>query len=149
MDNFEGARGDDDGCVTQTEFYDYYSDLSMSIPSDDYFVGMMESVWCISEDEQAAEYKEMVKHYVSQIRLRLLEQSNNSTEEFVIRKMFNDFDKNESGYITIDELTAMAAKLKLSIDRKFMYGIFKVIDVDNSGGIEMEEFINFLVNFEY
>jgi len=32
--NFEGARGNGDGVVTWNEFYDYYGDLSMSIPSD-------------------------------------------------------------------------------------------------------------------
>ena len=38
LNNFEGARGNKDGTVTWNEFLDYYSDLSMSTPSDDYFV---------------------------------------------------------------------------------------------------------------
>mgnify|MGYP002641606030 CR=1 FL=1 len=45
LTNFEGARGDRDGTVTYEEFLDYYTDLSMSTPSDDYFVRMMESAW--------------------------------------------------------------------------------------------------------
>ena len=45
LNNFEGARGNSDGIVTWEEFYDYYSDLSMSTPSDEYFVKMMESTW--------------------------------------------------------------------------------------------------------
>jgi Ca2+-binding EF-hand superfamily protein len=35
--NFEGSRGNRDGTVTAIEFCDYYSDLSMSTPSDEYF----------------------------------------------------------------------------------------------------------------
>ncbi len=35
---FEGARGDKDGKITRDEFIDYYTDLSASIPTDDYFV---------------------------------------------------------------------------------------------------------------
>jgi Ca2+-binding EF-hand superfamily protein len=45
LNNFDGARGNNDGIVTWEEFYDYYSDLSMSTPSDEYFVRMMESTW--------------------------------------------------------------------------------------------------------
>ena len=45
LSNFEGAKGNDDGIVTKAEFFDYYTDLSMSTPSDEYFVRMMESTW--------------------------------------------------------------------------------------------------------
>lgn len=45
LSNFEGSRGNNDGKVTWNEFYDYYSDLAMSTPSDEYFVRMMESTW--------------------------------------------------------------------------------------------------------
>lgn len=50
LSNFEGksqiqgpAAGD--GTVSWQEFLDYYTDLSMSTPSDEYFVRMMESTW--------------------------------------------------------------------------------------------------------
>jgi len=46
-------RGNNDGTVTKQEWTDYYTDLSMSLPSDEYFVRMMESVWNICEDETA------------------------------------------------------------------------------------------------
>lgn len=45
LNNFDGKRGDGDGVLLWEEFYDYYSDLSMSTPSDEYFVKMMESTW--------------------------------------------------------------------------------------------------------
>ena len=45
LSNFEGAKGNKDGIVTRDEFFDYYTDLSMSVPSDEYFVRMMESTW--------------------------------------------------------------------------------------------------------
>jgi len=43
--NFEGAKGNHDGKISQQEWTDYYTDLSMSVPSDEYFVRMMESTW--------------------------------------------------------------------------------------------------------
>jgi len=45
LSNFEGVKGNRDGIVTKDEFFDYYTDLSMSVPSDEYFVRMMESTW--------------------------------------------------------------------------------------------------------
>jgi len=45
LNNFDGNRGNNDGCVTWDEFCDYYSDLAISTPSDEYFCKMMESTW--------------------------------------------------------------------------------------------------------
>lgn len=45
INGFDGPRGNKDGTVSLDEFLDYYKDVSMSLPSDDYFVAMMESTW--------------------------------------------------------------------------------------------------------
>ena len=45
LNNFDGAKGNNDGVVSKAEWVDYYTDLSMSTPSDEYFVRMMESTW--------------------------------------------------------------------------------------------------------
>ena len=37
LNSFDGARGNN-GILTWDEFVDYYGDLSMAIPSDEYFV---------------------------------------------------------------------------------------------------------------
>ena len=49
LNNFDGAKGNNDGVVTYPEFVDYYTDLSMSVPNDEYFVRMLESTWQIPE----------------------------------------------------------------------------------------------------
>lgn len=149
LDNFEGARGNDDGRVSKQEWNDYYSDIAMSCPSETYFCRVIEQAWGVSEDSGSEAHKEAIAHFLSQIRLRLLEMSNSSTEEFVLRKIFNQFDTNESGTLTIDELAALIAALKLSCERKYLYGILKVIDTNNSGAIEFEEFLNYVINNPY
>lgn len=62
-----------------------------------------------------------------------------------LKKIFNDFDLNHSGNLTIDELTNLIAKLKISVERKYVYPFFKVIDKNNSGGIEYEEFEEYIL----
>jgi Ca2+-binding EF-hand superfamily protein len=133
LDSFEGAKGNNDGVVTKKEFFDYYTDLAMSTPSDDYFVGMMESVWCMAEDEENSVFKDSIKQLIGLMRQRLLAISNNNQEEFVLRKIFKDFDTNGSGAITEDELMGMLAKLGISVERKYVSGILKELDQNKTG----------------
>lgn len=149
LDSFDGARGNNDGVISKQEWDDYYTDLSMSTPSEDYFVQMMESVWGIMEDEDSQVNQDYVRELVKLIRERLLKMSNQSSDEYILRKVFNYFDANESGNITIDELAAMLAKLQISVDRKYLYGIMKKIDADNNGAIEFNEFLNFIIMDPY
>jgi Ca2+-binding EF-hand superfamily protein len=58
----------------------------------------------------------------------------------LLKKIFNDFDLNGSSALTIDEVTNLIAKLRISVERKFIYPFFKVVDADNSGAIEYGEF---------
>ena len=53
LDQFDGLRGNNDGKVAYAEWVDYYTDLAVSTPSDDYFVVMMEQTWGIAEDDQS------------------------------------------------------------------------------------------------
>jgi Ca2+-binding EF-hand superfamily protein len=48
-----------------------------------------------------------------------------------------------TGHLTIDEWTNLIYKLKISVDRKFVYPYFKTVDKDNSGAIEYQEFLSY------
>ena len=63
-----------------------------------------------------------------------------------LKKIFNDFDLNQSGHLTIDEVTNLIAKLKISVERKYVYPFFKVVDANNSGGIELDEFVAYITD---
>lgn len=58
----------------------------------------------------------------------------------LLRKIFNDFDLNGTENLTIDEITNLIAKLRISVERKFIYPFFKIVDANNSGAIEYDEF---------
>ena len=57
-----------------------------------------------------------------------------------MRKIFNDFDLNGTENLTIDEITNLIAKLRISVERKFIYPFFKIVDANNSGAIDHDEF---------
>lgn len=75
--------------------------------------------------------------------------SNSSGEEFVLRKIFKDFDVNGNGCITIDEMLAMLAKLGISVERKYINAMMKVLDTNKTGTLEFEEFAAFLLYDPY
>jgi Ca2+-binding EF-hand superfamily protein len=146
LNNFEGVKGNRDGKITREEFFDYYTDLSMSVPADEYFVRMMESTWQIPEVEDPST-KAVVQMLLKEVRLRVLQLAKNDPK--LLKKVFSDFDLNQSNHLTIDEVTNMIAKLKISVERKMVYPFFKIVDADNSGGIEYGEFEKYIVENPY
>lgn len=96
--------------MTLDEFVDYYTDVSCSIPSDEYFVKMMESTWQCPENENTEDVVKAVKYLVNEARSRLQAATDNC-DDTLIAKVFGDYDLNQSGSLTIDEVTAMLAKL--------------------------------------
>jgi hypothetical protein len=119
----------------------------MSTPSDEYFVRMMESTWQMPEDDNTDAVRQTVQLLLREVRDRAFQLARN--DPALLKKVFNDFDLNGSGFLTIDEMTNMIAKLKISVERKFVYPFFKIIDADNSGGIEYKEFEYYIVNNPY
>jgi hypothetical protein len=68
LNSFDGMRGNNDGVVTKEEWIDYYTDLAVSTPTDDYFVVMMEQAWGMAENEEDAPFKDQVRQYVALLR---------------------------------------------------------------------------------
>jgi Ca2+-binding EF-hand superfamily protein len=67
----------------------------------------------------------------------------------MLRKIFKDFDLNQSGTITIDEMGAMLSKLGISVDRKYINAIMRELDSNKTGMLEFEEFVTFLIYDPY
>ena len=99
------------------------------------------------EEENSAAAKQTVAHLLKEVRPRVLELCKNNPA--LIKKVFSDFDLNQSGHLTIDEMTNMIAKLKISVERKYVYPFFKVLDANNSGGIEYDEFEKYILENPY
>lgn len=94
------------------------------------------------EEENSAVTQQTVSHLLREVKARVWELARQDTN--FLQKIFNDFDLNGSGHLTIDEVTNLIAKLKISVERKFVYPFFKVVDANNSGGIEYEEFEQYI-----
>ena len=137
------------GKITKQDFFNYYTDLSISIPSDQFFSEFLQGTWRIAEDETSKIKKETVRNIVKNFRFKLIQLSKGTQDEFLLRKMFKDFDVNKSGYITIDELNALLVRIEMPLHPSHLGSIFSHIDTNKSGFIEFEEFVYFLINDPY
>lgn len=144
LDTFDGKGGNNDGTVSYPEWVDYYTDLSLSLPSDEYFVQMMESVWGVCEHEDTQDYQNTIGEYSRVTREQLIALLGKYNSRQDITKVFNDFDLTHKGSITIDEFANMLAKLQIAVDRKYLRGIFRTINLSKSGCISVDEFIHFI-----
>ena len=124
-------KGNNDGKITKQEFADYYTDLAVSCPTEDYFCVMMEQTWGLAEDSSSEDFQTTLRHIVAMLRQRLLTLSNGQQEEFKLRQIFAEFDANGNGVVTMDELAAMLAALGISVERRYLVALLNHLDTKN------------------
>ena len=135
--------------ISKAEFIDYYTDISMSIESNAYFIAMIESCWGICADSSADKTKDTVRQLTAIIRQKLISYSNKQSDEYVLRTMFKEFDTNKSGTLTVDELGGMLVKLQISCERRYLHELLAQFDRNKNGVIEFDEFVNYIINNPY
>jgi len=91
----------------------------------------------------------MIKGVIKALRFKLIQMTSGTHEEFLMRKLFKQFDLTNSGYLTLDELYAMMIKLEIPINRRYLGEVFSKFDRNGSGYIEFNEFVNYIVNDPY
>lgn len=104
-----------EGYITQDEFANFYTDLSINIPSDQTFASFVSSQWNVELEKESAPTIEEIKAAVKTIRFKLLQKTNGTHEEFIFRKIFNEFDVSKRGKLNEDDLSAMLTKLEIPV----------------------------------
>jgi len=128
---------------------DYYSDLSLSIVDDTYFVRMLEAIWQVNEDGTVTVAKEDLERLTRSIRLKLLSMSNQNSDEYFLRNVFRHFDTNGNGVLSVDEFSAMLAKLQLNVSKRHLNALLKKFDRNGNGVVEFEELQAFITGSPY
>lgn len=143
LSSFEGAAssGAGDGRVTQAEFVDYYTDLSASVPADDYFCRLMEQAWCITEDESGP-VKEQVERFEKMLVTKAEQKckSKGGSGRRDVQALFAHFDKDGSGAVALDEFGYAMLRFGIPMERKLLRTIFDNYDTDGSGQVTVDEF---------
>jgi len=127
--------------VTIDHFYDYYSDLSGGIPSDDWFIYMMEHTWGVCEDEE----KQFNAFLDSLERLFIVKAKEvakgNEIEEKAMARIFKFFDIDGSGELDKEEFAMAMNRFGMPLKQHEIDGFFKRYDTDGGGEISFDELV--------
>merc|ERR1712054_341136 len=126
---------------TLEHFIDYYSDLSGGIPSDDYFVYMLEQVWNTLEDEQKR-FDEFLDSIERLFIVKAKEVAKgNEIEEKAMARIFKFFDVDGSGELDKEEFEMAMERFGMSLSKKEIDGFFRRYDTDGGGEISFDELV--------
>jgi len=83
---------DGSGLIHFNEWYSFYDDMSAQITSDDVFCAALTQTWGISEDDHTEIPEAYVRGLVERLREKLINRSVGVKEEFILKKIYQDFD---------------------------------------------------------
>jgi len=128
----------------------YYKDLSMTMVDDNYFVGMLEAIWGVSEDASTTVTKNEMEQMVRSIRHKLLDLSvGDRSDEYVLRQVFREFDTNKDGVLSAVEFDAMLRRIQIRVPAPYVEALLKKFDRNGNGVVEFEEMLSFLTHNPY
>ncbi len=142
LEVFPGTKGHNlEGKISQPEFFQHCLEGAVAIPNDDYFVEHFEQLFSkVREHGETKIRRDRVMHAIKLIRQRLITLANDKQEEYVLRNMFRTFDLDKSGYLTLNELAGLMAKLGVEYEQDLLVAVMRELDTNKTGVIEFEEF---------
>ena len=141
-----GVEEKDEASFTKQAFMDVQADLSMTVFDDEQYIGLVHSAWDVSEPAYKAVNQKDIETLLQAIRASLLKAGTEKhTEEFILREVFREFDRNSNGSLSKTELAALLNKINLNVDDKYLEALIKKLDSNGNGAVEFEEFVHFIV----
>lgn len=140
----------DDEIVQWEQFCEFYADISMAVFEDSKFIKLVEDSWRIAEPAFKTVSQKDLEALMAQIRQALLKYgTERHTEEFVLREVFRQFDRDNNGVLSKNELANLLKKINLIVDEKYLEALIIKLDTNKNGVIEFEELVSFVVQERY
>ena len=140
----------EEATVSRADFQLFYSDISMGCFEDSKFIKLVEDTWQVSEPIQAKVDVRNVETLIQTVRNNLIKSGNDKHhEEFVLRELFRQYDRNSDGELTLDEVRGMLQMLNVTADEAHLVAFVERVDINKSGTIDFEEFVSFIVQDRY
>jgi|TARA_B110001450_G_scaffold189507_1_gene177666 Ca2+-binding EF-hand superfamily protein len=122
----------------------------MTVFDDDQFIGLVNSAWDVTEPAYKTVTQKDLETVLQAIRAGLLKAGTEKhTEEFILREIFREHDRNSNGSLSKTELGSLLNKINLKVDDKYLEALIKKLDMNGNGSIEFEEFVHFIVQDQY
>ena len=84
------------------------------------------------------------------IRVNLLKYGTAShTEEFVLRELFREHDRDNNGVLSLETIRLMLNKVNIAASDQYLQALVNRVDINATGVLEFEELVAFLVQDRY
>lgn len=80
------------GYLTREEFVAYYDDLNVNYPHDDSFIKYVSKHWGYVPPKEQVVTEEALREIIKGLRFKLIQKSKGTFDEFLMKKIFNEFD---------------------------------------------------------
>ncbi|CAD8051364.1 unnamed protein product [Paramecium sonneborni] len=126
--------------LSYEQFLEFHEELSLNIASDETFTSILSKAWNIDEKQEDTAFQEYLQNSLNQIKERVIARAGGQT--FVIN-VFKEFDTNKSKDLSISEFIFLLKKLELDWNKAVINRVYRIMDQNNSGSIEEQEFCKF------
>jgi Ca2+-binding EF-hand superfamily protein len=123
------------GEVTREEFLAFYDDVNINFAHNDVFLRYVSSQWHYTPQKKQAAREEQIRAAIKALRYKLIEKSQGTKDELLIRKLFSEFDKNNNFYLTANDLNRMVKSFSIEADPSVTEAVHERIDKNSSGYI--------------
>ena len=118
--------------------------------NDREFIALVSDSWQMADQSRFLIHPKDVETLIAAMRHNLMKYgSSRYSEEYVLRNIFREFDTDNSGALSLNELRGIMHEINLACDDKFLEALLRRVDSNHNRVVEFEEFQRFLVGDIY
>jgi hypothetical protein len=121
--------------VTREEFINYYDDVNINFAHNDVFFRYVSNQWHYTPEKIAAVKEEQIRAAIKNLRFKLIDKTQGTKDDLIIRKIFNEYDKNNLFYLTPNNTNQMFNNFNIQADPSLIQAVHERIDKNQSGYI--------------
>jgi Ca2+-binding EF-hand superfamily protein len=130
--------------ITREDFISFYDDCNINFRNNDVFNRYVSCQWYYTVEKLEVAKEEEVKAGSKLFRAWLIQKTQGTKDEYLIGKLFEEFELTQNYSIALHAFDTMIKKLSLVITSKIVESLFTKIDANQSQFIEYEEFKKYL-----
>ena len=116
----------------------FYNDVNVNFAHNDIFFRYVGSVWHYTPEKMQAVSEDAIRNAVKKLRFKLIEKTQGSKDEFVIRKLFDEYDCNKNFYLSPYDLSQMLIRQGINLEAHLVEKVHERLDKNSSGYIEFD-----------
>eukprot|EP01138_Halocafeteria_seosinensis_P002456 gb/GECG01002513.1/.p1 GENE.gb/GECG01002513.1/~~gb/GECG01002513.1/.p1 ORF type:complete len:309 (+),score=52.03 gb/GECG01002513.1/:1-927(+) len=141
VDDLSSINGGDN-TVTEEDFLQLYSDAGATMPSDDFFVTVLEREWNISEEALARNDQEKIRRYIDTMLERARQKSRpGEPQQLYLENACKYFDIEEEGCISFENFRNVLSRLGVPLSREDALLTFNHFPRDEDGKLVYKDFV--------